>query len=114
MSDPTSPVIIFFICYPPQSHFVFLYTTLSTLGQHLLKPRIQPSAHSERHLEGLHIENDLQSFPCGVEDNAASPAPRDVIFECPPEVCGPLLVDIVWEMGHHFFATSQRHSIFLT
>jgi len=105
MSDPTSPIISLFICYPPQSYFVFLYKTLSALRQHLLKSRIQPSAHSERHLEGLYIENDLQSFPCSVKDDATSPAPRDVIFESPAEFGGTLLVNIVREMGQHFFAT---------
>jgi len=79
--------------------------TPSTLGQYLLKACIQPGAHSKRHLKGFYIENDLQSFPCGVEDYATSPAPRDVVFKSPPEIGGTLFVDIVREIGQHFFAS---------
>jgi len=75
------------------------------LREHFLKPRIQPGAHSERDLEGLYVENDLERFPRGVEDNAASPAPGDVVFKSLPKFGGTLFVYIVREIGQHFLAS---------
>jgi hypothetical protein len=73
--------------------------------ERFLKSSIQPSAHGEWHFKGLNIDNNLQCFSRGVKDNATSPAPRDVIFKSPPDFSRTLLIDIVREMGQHFFAT---------